>query len=63
MNLPRQAIGDAVTTAWLELMCDLERNTEERTLDDYKDLKDNIARLKAKLESSQSALASERTRV
>jgi hypothetical protein len=49
MNLPWQAIGDAVTTAWPELMRDLERNAEERTLDNYKDLKDNVARLKAKL--------------
>jgi hypothetical protein len=63
MNLPRQAIGDTITTAWPELMCDLKRNAEARTLDDYKDLEDNVAWLKAKLESSQSALASERSRV
>jgi hypothetical protein len=63
MNLPRQAIGDAITTAWLELMRDLERNAEERTLDDCKDLEDDVAWLKAKLESSQSALASKRSRV
>jgi hypothetical protein len=44
-------------------MRDLKRNADERTLDDYKDLKDNVAWLKAKLESSQSALASERSRV
>jgi chromosome segregation ATPase len=49
--------------AWLELMQDLERNVEARTLDDYRDLEDNVAWLKAKLESSQSALASERNRV
>jgi peptidoglycan hydrolase CwlO-like protein len=48
---------------WPELMRDLERNAEERTLDDYKDLEDNVAQLKAKLESSQSALTSERSRV
>jgi molecular chaperone GrpE (heat shock protein) len=62
-NLPRQAIGDAVTTAWPELMRDLERNARERTLDDYKDLEDSVAQLKAELESSQSALASEHSRV
>jgi hypothetical protein len=56
-------MGDAITTAWPELMRDLERNAEERTLDDYRDLEDNIARLKAKLESSQSTLASELSRV
>jgi hypothetical protein len=63
MNLPRQAIDDAITTAWPELMRDLERNTEERTLDDYRDLEDNVARLKAKLESSQSVLTSECSRI
>jgi hypothetical protein len=63
MNLPRQAIGNTITTAWPELMRDLERNVEERNLDDYKDLEDNVAQLKAKLESSQSARASEHSRV
>jgi ubiquinone biosynthesis protein UbiJ len=63
MYLPRQAIGNAVTTAWPELMRDLERIAEERTLDDYKALEDDVARLTTRLESSQSALASERSRV
>jgi hypothetical protein len=63
MHLPRQAIGDAVTTAWSELMRDLERIMEERTLDDYKALEDDIARLTTRLESSQSVLASERSRI
>jgi hypothetical protein len=57
--LPRQEIGNAVTTAWPELMRDLERIAEARAEDDYKALKDDVARL----ESSQSALASERNRV
>jgi hypothetical protein len=63
MHLPRQAIGDVVTTAWPELMRDLKRIAKERTLDDYKALKDDIARLTTRLESSQSALASERSRI
>jgi hypothetical protein len=63
MHLPRQAVGDAVTTAWPELMGDLERIAEERTLDDYKALEDNVARLTTRLESSQSVLTSERSRI
>jgi hypothetical protein len=63
LNLPRQAVGNAVATAWPELMRDLERHAEEKTLDDYRDLEDDVARLKANLESSQAALASERSRV
>jgi hypothetical protein len=63
MNLPRQAIGDTVTTAWLELVRDLERNARERILDDYKDLEDDVAQLKAELESSKSALPSKHSRV
>jgi chromosome segregation ATPase len=63
MHLPWKAIGDAVTTAWPELMRDLERISEERTLDGYKALEDNVARLTTRLESSQSALASERSRI
>jgi hypothetical protein len=63
MHLPWQAIGDAVTTAWPELMRDLERITEERTLDDYKALEDDVARLTIRLELSQSVLASERSRI
>jgi len=63
MTLPRQAVGDAVTTAWPELMRDLERHAEEKTLDEVRDLEEDVDRLKAKLESSQAALASERSRV
>jgi hypothetical protein len=36
---------------------------EERTLDDYKALEDDVAQLTTKLESSQSMLTSERSRV
>jgi hypothetical protein len=63
MHLPQQAIGNAVTTAWPELMRDLKRIAEERTLDDYKALEHDVARLTTRLDSSQSALASERNRV
>jgi molecular chaperone GrpE (heat shock protein) len=63
MHLPQQAIGNAVTTAWPELMRDLKRISEERTMDDYKALEDDIAQLTTRLDSSQSALASERNRV
>ena len=63
INLPRQEIGDAITTAWPELMRDLERNAEARAANDYEALEVDIVRLKTKLESSQSALASERSRV
>src|SRR3981189_3207855 len=59
LTLPRQAVGDAVATAWPELMRDLERIAEQRSQDDYRDLEDKLARLTAKLESSQDALASE----
>jgi chromosome segregation ATPase len=44
-------------------MRDLKRNAHERILDEYKDLEDNVAQLKAELELSQSVLASERSRV
>jgi hypothetical protein len=63
MHLPRQAIGNAIATAWPELMRDLERIVEERTMDDYKALEDDVARLTTRLESPQSALASERNRI
>ena len=63
MNLPRQAVGNAVTTAWPELMRDLERNAEARTSNDFEALEDELVRVKTKLESSQSALASEHERV
>jgi hypothetical protein len=39
------------------------RITEERTLDDYKALEDDVARLTTRLDLSQSALACERNRV
>jgi hypothetical protein len=51
MHLPRQAIGDAVTTVWPVLMRDLERIAEARTEDDYKALEDDVARLTTRLES------------
>jgi hypothetical protein len=44
-------------------MRDLERIAEERTLDDYKSLEDDVAQLTTRLDSSQSVLASERDRV
>jgi hypothetical protein len=50
MNLPRQAVGDAITTAWPELMRDLERNAEARTSNNFEALEDEIVRLKTKLE-------------
>jgi hypothetical protein len=63
MNLPRQVVGNAVAMAWPELMHDLERHAEEKTLDEYRDLEDDVAQLKTKLESSPTVLASERSRV
>jgi predicted nucleic acid-binding Zn-ribbon protein len=63
MHLPRQAISDTVTTARPELMQDLERIVEEKTLDDYKALEDDVARLTTRLESSQSVLVSEHSRI
>jgi hypothetical protein len=63
MNLPRQVISHAVAAAWPELMRDLERHAEEKTLDECRDLEDDVDRLKSKLESSQATLASERSRV
>jgi ubiquinone biosynthesis protein UbiJ len=60
MHLPWQAISDAVTTAWPELMRDLERIAEERILDDYKALEDDVARLTTKLEAERDDLRSQR---
>jgi hypothetical protein len=44
-------------------MRDLERNAEARTVNDYEALEDDVVRLKTKLESSQSALESEHSKV
>jgi hypothetical protein len=63
MHLAWQAIGNAVTTVWPELMRRLERIAEERTLEDYKALEDDVALLTSRLESSQSVLASECSRI
>jgi hypothetical protein len=63
MNLPWQALGDAITTAWPELMRDLERNAEARASKSFEALEDEIVRLKTKLESSQSALTKECDRI
>jgi hypothetical protein len=63
INLPIQAVGDAVTTAWPALMQDLESEARARALDDYKDLADDTASLKAELRASQAVLDSERHRV
>jgi hypothetical protein len=63
VDLPIQADGNAVTTAWLTLMRDLESEARVRALEDYKDLTDDTASLKVELKVSQSVLASEHSRV
>jgi hypothetical protein len=63
INLPIQAVGNAVTTAWPALMRDLESEARARALDDYKDLADNVASLKAELKVSQAVLNSKHSRV
>jgi hypothetical protein len=63
IDLPIQAVGDTVTTAWPTLMRDLEDKAQARALEDYKDLADNASSLKAELKASQAALTSECSRV
>jgi hypothetical protein len=63
IDLPIQAVGNTVTTVWPALMRDLESEARSRALEDYKGLADDPARLKAELKSSQSALATECSRV
>jgi hypothetical protein len=63
MNLPIQAVSDAVTKVWPMLMRDLEDEARERALETYKDLTDNAASLRAELKASEAALVSERSRV
>jgi hypothetical protein len=58
MDLPTQAVGDAVTTAWLLLMRDLEDEARERALRTYKGLADE-----ADLKVSKAVLVDERSRV
>jgi hypothetical protein len=49
--------------AWPALMRDLKSEARVRALEDYKDLADDAASLKAELKVSQSVLASENSRV
>jgi hypothetical protein len=63
VNLPIQAVGDAVTKAWPMLMQDVEDDARERALDTYKDLADDAASPKAELKASKAALTSEHSRV
>jgi hypothetical protein len=63
INLPIQAVGDALTKAWPMLMRDLEAKAQHRALESYKDLADDAASLKAELKASEAALDSERSRV
>jgi hypothetical protein len=63
MNLPTQAIGDAVTTAWPLIMRDLEDEARERALRTYKGLADEADRLRADLKSSEATLSDEHSRV
>jgi hypothetical protein len=60
MNLPTKAIGDAVTTAWLLIIRDLEDEAQERALRTYKGLADEADRLRADLKSSEATLRVER---
>jgi hypothetical protein len=63
MDLPTQAVGDAVTTAWPLLMRDLEDEARERALRTYKGLADEADRLREDLKSSEAVLIDERSRV
>jgi hypothetical protein len=63
INLPSQAVGDTITTAWLALMRDLESEARARALEDYNDLADDAVSLKAELKASQSVLANKCSRV
>jgi hypothetical protein len=58
MNLPIQAVSDAVTTAWPTLMQDLKDEARARALETYKDLVDDAAGLRAELKASEAALTS-----
>jgi hypothetical protein len=63
MDLPTQAVGDAVTTVWPLLMRDLEDEARERALRTYKGLADEADRLRADLKVSEAARVDERSRV
>jgi hypothetical protein len=63
INLPIQAVSDAVTMAWPTLMQDLENEARARALEDYKYLVDDAASVKAELKASQTVLTSKRSRV
>jgi hypothetical protein len=56
-------VGDAVTTVWPKIMCDLESEANASALADYKALVDEAASLCAALKMSQSMLTSEHTRI
>jgi hypothetical protein len=63
MNLPTQAIGNAVSTAWPMIMRDLQDEARERALRTYKGLADETDRLREDLKSSEAVLSDERSRV
>jgi hypothetical protein len=63
INLPIQAVGDAVTKAWPMLMRDLKDEAQDRALESYKDLADDTASLKAEVKASEAALDSEHSRL
>jgi hypothetical protein len=63
VDLHMQDVGDAITTAWLKLMRDLESEASSSALVDYKGLVDEAASLRAALTTSQSMLTSERNRI
>jgi hypothetical protein len=58
-----QDVGDAITTVWLKLMCDLESKASTSALADYKALTDEAASLWAALKTAQSTLSSEPARI
>jgi hypothetical protein len=63
MDLPIQAVGNTVTTAWPILMRDIEDEAQERALRTYKGLADEADRLRADLKSFEAALIDECSRV
>jgi hypothetical protein len=63
IDLPMQAVSDAVTMAWQKLMHNLESEASTSSLADYKELADKAASLRAALKTSQAILASVCSRI
>jgi uncharacterized protein YlxW (UPF0749 family) len=63
IDLPLQAVGDTITTAWLMLMHDLESKARMQALKEYKELTDEAAGLRSVVKSCQATLTGKHGRI